>query len=241
MYRRGNTSLAGLHLNKAPKVVFYKKNCMKPITITACLFLLFACNSTPEKPTTTDTVATSTTTSKSDTVQNNNIDSATAAQNWESYMTPGEPHQQMASWNGTWSGATTMWTSPDAPPVTTTFTTVNKMILGGRYQQTSHKGKFEGQPFEGISTLAYDNSKKEYISTWIDNMGTGLMVAKGHWDSASNTIVFRGVMVDPATGRDIEVKEIFKPIDNNYQVLEMYTTAPGGKEFKSMEIKFTRR
>lgn len=26
-------------------------------------------------------------------------------------------------------------------------------------------------PFEGISTLGYDNAKKTFFSTWIDNMG----------------------------------------------------------------------
>jgi hypothetical protein len=35
-------------------------------------------------------------------------------------------------------------------------------------------------PFEGISTLGYDNAKKTFFSTWIDNMGTGMMVMEGN-------------------------------------------------------------
>ncbi len=37
------------------------------------------------------------------------------------------------------------------------------------------------------------------------------------------------------------LREIFKIIDDNTQTLEMYTTQKGGKEYKSMEIKLTRK
>jgi len=40
-------------------------------------------------------------------------------------------------------------------------------------------------------------------------------------------------------GKEIPVREDFKLIDDNNQLLEMYMTQ-NGKEFKTMEIKFTR-
>jgi hypothetical protein len=120
-------------------------------------------------------------------------------------------------------------------------TVVNKMVLGNRYQQSSFKGTYQGKPFEGIGTLAYDNSRKLFLSTWIDNTSTGMMTAEGPWDPASKSITFKGTMSDPATGKLLDTKEIFKPIDNNYQVMEMYAIAPDGKEFKTMEIKYTRK
>ena len=48
-------------------------------------------------------------------------------------------------------------------------------------------------------------------------------------------------MVDPATRKEVDFKEVFKPIDNNFQVMEMYAPGPDGKEFKTMEIKYTRK
>jgi hypothetical protein len=50
--------------------------------------------------------------------------------------------------------------APDTPSQKNTATCVNKMILGGRYQSSTHTGSFNGMPFEGISTLGYDNAKK---------------------------------------------------------------------------------
>ncbi len=212
---------------------------MKLLTITICAAtLLFACNNEKEKATEPKIAAASTVTPPA---AESVPDSATMMMNWETYMTPGEPHKMMASWNGTWTGEVTMWMTPEATPSKSTATAVTKMVLGGRYQQSSFKGNFNGRPFEGISTLAYDNEKKLYISTWIDNMGTGVMLSQGPWDPATKSITLTGRMIDPATRKEVDFKEIFKPIDNNYQVMEMYAPGSDGKEFKTMEIKYTRK
>jgi hypothetical protein len=156
------------------------------------------------------------------------------------YMTPGEVHQMMAKSVGNWNGALTMWMQPGAPPMNMTAECKNEMILGGRYLQSRNTGSFNGMPFEGIGTTAYDNAKKIFINTWIDNMGTGVMYLEGTWDDPSKSIVFKGKMVDPASGKDIQVKQIVKFIDDDTQLMEMYATQ-NGKEFKTMEIKFTRK
>jgi hypothetical protein len=169
-------------------------------------------------------------------------DSATMMKNWEAYATPSDVHKMMASWDGNWTGENTMWHAPGAPPQTSKSTAVNKMLMGGRYQESVHKGDMMGMPFEGRSTLAYDNARKEFISTWVDNMGTGVMVMRGKWDDASKSMNLSGTCVDPSAGngREMTVREVFKIVDDNHQVMEMYGPAPDGKEFKMMEIKFTR-
>lgn len=210
---------------------------MKRITITLCAaVLLFACNDDKNGET---KVASANTTDSTATPPM--PDSATMMKNWQAYMTPGQPHQMIASWNGTWNGDVSMWMAPGAPPSKSTSTTINKMALGGRYQISEHKGSFDGKPFEGMSTLAYDNAKKMFISTWIDNMGTGIMVVQGPWNEATKSMDLKGKMTDPNTGNDIDVRETFKVVDDNTQVMEMYCSGADGKEFKTMEIKYTRK
>jgi hypothetical protein len=114
------------------------------------------------------------------------------------------------------------------------------MLLGGRFQQSKHTGNMMGMPFEGISTTGYDNAKKTIVSTWIDNMGTGIMYMQGTYDQASKTINLSGTAVDPMTGNDMKVREVFKWIDDNTQQMEMFMTQ-NGQEFKTMEIKLTRK
>jgi hypothetical protein len=170
-------------------------------------------------------------------------DSATMMKNWEAYSTPGDMHKLMATWDGKWDGEVSMWMAPGAPPQTSKATSVNKMVMGGRYQLMTNSGNMMGMPFEGTGTLAYDNAKKKFISTWIDNMGTGIMVLEGTWDDATKTMNLSGKCVDPGMGdgREMTVRETFRVIDDKTHQMEMFAPAPDGKEFKTMEIKFTRK
>ena len=159
---------------------------------------------------------------------------------WNDYMTPGDVHQMLAKSNGEWNEEMTMWMEPGAEPVKSTATAVNKMILGGRYQHSTHTGTVMGAPFEGIAITGYDNAKKMLVSTWIDNMGTGIMYSEGKWNDASKSAEFTGTAIDPVSGKELKIRQIMKTIDDDTEMMEMYTTRDG-KEFKSMEIKMTRK
>jgi len=159
---------------------------------------------------------------------------------WMNYMTPGDMHKLLAKNVGTWESTITMWMDPNTPPTTTVGSSVNEMILGGRYLQSKHYGNFSGMPMEGIGLEAYDNVKKSFYSTWIDNMGTGIMYLEGKYDPATKTITYEGTAVDPITGKDMKVRETMKYIDDSHSAMEMFTI-DGGNEFKSMHIDFVKK
>lgn len=159
---------------------------------------------------------------------------------WQAYMTPGDVHKMMAKEDGAWDAVVTSWMAPGAAPTKSTATCINSMIMGGRYQQSMYKGNMMGMPFEGMSLLAYDNAKKAFISSWIDNMGTGIMNLEGKWDAASKSITFTGKCVDPLTKKDMDVRQILKINDDNSQTMEMYCNSTG-KEMKTMEIQLSRK
>ena len=108
------------------------------------------------------------------------------------------------------------------------------------YQQSVTSGMMMGMSFEGHSLVGYDNVKKMYQSTWVDNMGTGIIFMEGKYDEKSNSITFAGNMIDPNTGKEEMARQIMKFIDEKTHMMEMYQTKDG-KEFKSMEIKFTKK
>lgn len=170
-------------------------------------------------------------------------DSATMMKNWESYMTPGPMHTMMASWDGTWEGQSSMWEGPDKPRMNYSITTVNKMIMGGRYQQSINTGVMMEMPFEGLSNTGYDNQKKVFKTTWIDNFGTGIMVLEGPWDEATKTMMLKGTMVDPGmdTGEETPVREEYKVVDADNHEMRMYANYPGMGEVMMMEIKWKRK
>ena len=157
---------------------------------------------------------------------------------WMSYMTPGEPHKMLAEEAGKWDCEMKFWMSPGAPAQTYKVTADIEMILGGRYQVSDYKGMVMGMPFEGKGTVAYDNAEKIYVSTWIDNMGTGLMVMKGKKEG--NVIHFSGEGIDPVSGERIKMREVYTIVDKNTRKLEMFNIVDG-KEFKTMEIIMKRK
>lgn len=158
---------------------------------------------------------------------------------WIDYMTPGQAHQMLAEQVGSWNVHTKMWMDPSASAMESDGTSKAEMILGGRYLHSTFSGTMMGMPFEGISLTGYDNAKKEFFNTWIDNMGTGLAYATGTYSETTKSTELKGLMVDPMTGKDTPFREVFKVINKDKMVMEMYWEMDG-KEFLGLELTYTR-
>lgn len=156
-------------------------------------------------------------------------------------MSPGEPHKRMAHMVGDWTFTNKFFMAPGQPPEESSGTMHAEALLGGRYVEHTWKGNMMGMPFEGRGTDAYDNNTKKYVSTWIDNMGTGIMVQTGTCDAAGKTCTYSGESFDPMSGKVITMKSVITWIDNDTFKNEMYGPDPTGKESKMMEITAKRK
>jgi hypothetical protein len=153
---------------------------------------------------------------------------------------PGENQKMLAKSAGTWTAKVTMWMQPGTPPTVSTATATNEMIMGGRYLKSTNKGNMMNMPFEGIGYSGYDNVKKQFVNSWIDNMGTGIMTMTGQWDASTKSITYTGTMADPGSGKDVNFKEVWIFTDDNHQTMQMFYPM-GGNDFKAMEILYTRK
>jgi hypothetical protein len=156
-------------------------------------------------------------------------------------MQPGPMHKELAAGTGKWETVMTYRESEGAEPYVSKGTCEIKMVLGGRYQQAIYKGEANGVPYEGIGYVAYDNSKKMYVNTWIDNMGTGILFLEGSYNAETASTEMIGKCLDPATCRQKGMRQVTRNPDEKTQIMEMYETPDGGKEFKSMEIRFVKK
>lgn len=218
----------------------------KLIAFVAAAIFFAACNNEKKGEESKNDATTSSTTTTEDMSKDEPwvpVDSATMMAKMMEYGTPGPMHALMASWNGTWTGETTMWDYEGATPSKSTGTAVNTMIMDGKYQSTKHSGSMMGMPFEGQSIMAFDNATKKFTSTWIDTWSTGIMTMTGSWDDASKTLSLSGKTPDICRpGKECTLREVFKVIDDNTQLMEMYGPDPKtGKEMKMMEMKITRK
>lgn len=156
-------------------------------------------------------------------------------------MSPGEPHKHIARMAGDWTFTNKMWMDPSQPPAESSGTMHGEMVMGGRYVQTDWKGSFMGMPFEGRGTYGYDNLSKKYVSTWIDNMGTGIIYATGTCDESGMRCEDRGDMMDPMTGKQSYMRSVVTWTGDKSFKMESYGPTPDGKEAKMMEITVTRK
>jgi hypothetical protein len=160
-----------------------------------------------------------------------------------------ENHKLLAEMNGGWNYTIKFWMNPDpnAPPQQSKGTATRKSIMGGRYfvmdvngkmQMPGEDGKMKNIDFKGMAVEGYDNVKKKFVGSWIDNMGTGIQYSEGTYDPATKTFTFNMEM-EPVPGMKSQVREVLKVTDKDHMLLEWYETQ-GGQERKTMEIGYTR-
>ena len=159
-----------------------------------------------------------------------------------------ENHKVLTDLDGNWNYTIKLWINPDQPkPQESKGTAVRKSLMGGRYvvmdvtgkmQAPGEDGKMKDVQFKGMGVEGYDNVKKKFVSSWIDNMGTGIQFSDGTYDPATKTLTYTSE-IEPMPGMKMPVKEVIKVADNNHMTLEWYENH-GGQEKKTMQIDYTR-
>ena len=158
-------------------------------------------------------------------------------QAWQEYMTPGPEHAELAEMVGTWNASITDYTMGEQKySGEATF----EMILGGRYLKQTMQSEMMGMPWTGVGTTGFDNAAGEYISVWMDSMGTGISVMRGTLIDPQ-TVEMKGEMIDPVSKGPIQMRILQKDIDANTVTFEMFMTPPNTPEMKALEIVYTRK
>jgi hypothetical protein len=163
---------------------------------------------------------------------------------------PGENQKLLGTLAGTWTYTVTMWMNPDpkAKPTTSKGTAVRKPMMGGRYfvgdftgkmEMPGADGKMKDMEFKGMSIEGYDNVAKKFVSTWADNMSTGIMLSTGDYDPATKTFNYTAE-VEMMPGMKTKIRETVKIVDKDHHTFEWYENR-GGQEIRTMEINYTRK
>jgi len=213
------------------------------LTIYSATLLLISCNNSDNK-TKTETPASDNKETSADAkpaTPTTPPDTAAINKAWAAFMTPGPMHSWLAKTNGTWEAEVSTWMDASTPPMKSKATNVQTSVLGGRYVTGKFSSSMMGQPMEGMSTTGYDNAKKMFVSTWVDNMGTGIVHMSGTYDEATKTLNLKGHQTDFMTGKESEIREVMTMIDDNTYTQTMYGAGMDGKEMKFMEGTFKKK
>ena len=116
---------------------------------------------------------------------------------WGEYATPGEAHHVLDHKVGMWKLKVRMFNPDGSVAGESDATSECGWAMGGRFVVEHTQGSFSGMPFEGHGVSGYDNIKRKYVGSWMDNMSTGLMSFEGTFDANTNTFTFKGQSPDP--------------------------------------------
>ncbi len=166
-------------------------------------------------------------------------DEALMMEKWTEFMTPGPAHDHFKARVGKWDAQVSMFMVPGAPPVTSPAVAVIESAMGGRYLIERDTGDFMGMPFEGMSITGYDNIKKRYVSSWVDNMGTGITSMEGI--RKGNSIHSWGTGPNVLEDRYVPMRSVETTIDKDHHTVEMFGPGPDGSEYMAMRLVYTRQ
>jgi hypothetical protein len=129
--------------------------------------------------------------------------------------------------------------APGAPESVSAGTSVNRLVLGGRFLEQIYKGTSMGMPFEGIGFTGYDNVRQKYVGMWMDTFGTGIMTSTGTGRPTDERMDFVCEAIEPS-GQKKVFDAIVRIRDHEHHAYEMWTTGPGGKSYRVMLIEYER-
>jgi hypothetical protein len=155
--------------------------------------------------------------------------------------TPGPEHAKLKAMAGSYDVAVKAWLDPAVPPEESKGHAELKSIFGDRYLQQEFTGSMMGQEFSGMGIVGYNNVSKKYFSLWLDSTTTALYSGEGTADSAG-ALRFATAAWDPLSGKQRKGKDVFRAEPDGSLTFESWGTGPhGGKEFKMLEIRYTRK
>ena len=153
---------------------------------------------------------------------------------------PAEQHRLLDRMVGRWKTAVKYRMTADAPVVESEGTCRRKWILGNRFVLSEFDGGDLALPFQAIAIYGYDRFEEKYTSAWVDSLSTAITTYLGTCEEPCDVINFIGRHGDPWTGTKRQSRGVTRFLSDDKHVLALYESGRDGREYKVLEIVYTR-
>ena len=112
----------------------------------------------------------------------------------------------------------------------------------GKFLDSTYEGPpgMDGKPMRGAGVIGYNRLSGKYEGTWMMSMNTNITYITGVWDEKDKAFKYAGTM-DMPDGTTWKMRQVFTMVSDDKMTEEQWTTAPGGKEIKSVTMTYTRK
>jgi len=160
----------------------------------------------------------------------------------QQYTQPGPHHEFLERFLGTWETETrfTMAGMEKMPPAPGTIEC--SWLIDGRWIQMQGSGTMFGMRLSTFEVMGYDNFKKSYVLSRVQNLDTAMHNAEGDVDPSGNVLLLYGTLDEYLTGEhDKMVKTIYRFVSNDEILLEVHDLPIGEKNTKVIEMTMKRK
>jgi len=168
------------------------------------------------------------------------------AEDMQAYMvaaTPGKMHALLQQSVGEWTGKCQTWMAGVEQPMESQCMATTTPLMDGKFVKWEMKGDMPGMgPYHGYGLYGYDNVAQKFQCTWLDNLGTGMMVGTGDLSPDGKTLTWNFAFHCPITKKQMVMREIETYTDSKTKTIEMFGPDPKtGREFKMMRLELTKK
>ncbi len=157
---------------------------------------------------------------------------------WQAYATPGAEQTWLSTQAGTFITKAKFRMDPSAPWMESDGLVVRAMDMGGRFLIEDFTGSMMGMPFRGRGTTGWDNGRRVFVTTWYDNMSTGIAQGVGQWNEDRTKVNWEITQTDPMKKAPITTKADWWWKKNGTQVFDSWMPTPTGEQFHAMRIEY---
>jgi len=157
---------------------------------------------------------------------------------WQAYLTPGAEQAWLATQAGTYITKASFRMDPNGPWTDSDGVVVRSMGMGGRFLVEDFTGTMMGMPFLGRGTTGWDNGRSLFVTTWYDNMSTGIATGTGEWNEDRTKINWRITQTDPMKKKSITSKAEWWWKPDGTLVFDSWMPLPSGEQYHAMRIQY---
>lgn len=152
---------------------------------------------------------------------------------------PDPDHARLAAMAGTWDVEMTFWLRPGAAGVLSKGVSTIQPLFGGLFIEEKIEGALNGTPFTTLAWTGFNTSTRRYEATRIASTNPVRIAETGVYDETTKQLELKG---DYAIGADTwHQRTVIQPTSADAMVATSYLSFGSVPEWKSVEIKYTRR
>lgn len=148
-------------------------------------------------------------------------------------------HARLTAMAGTWDVEVTFWLRPGGPGLASKGVSTIQPLFGGLFIEEKIEGTLNGTPFTTLAWTGFNTVTHRYEATRIASTNTIRIVETGSYDESTKQFELKADY--PLAGDTWHQRTVIQPTTADTMVAASYLSFGAVPEWKSVEIKYTRR